>query len=54
MFDVAHVDPVDDTGDRLAQRVPRETLVLGTAVILCRGGLEGSQSSKGHVHTAAA
>ena len=40
MFDVARVDRVDDTGDRLAQGVARETLVFGTAAILCRGGLQ--------------
>ena len=34
VLDVAHVDPVDDTGDRLAQSVPRETLVFRAAAIL--------------------
>ena len=44
---IAHVDPVDDTGDRLAQSVLRERLVFRTATILWRGGLEGAQSWRG-------
>jgi len=55
MFDVAHVDPVDDTGDRLKSSIPRETLIFGTAAILFhRSGLEGAQLCRGHVHTAGA
>jgi len=40
MLDVARVDPVGDTGDRLAQR----DAILGTAAILCRGGLRRSRA----------
>ena len=54
MLDVAKVDPVDNTGDRLTQNVPRETLIFRTAVILYRSGLESAQSCRGHVHTARA
>ena len=50
MFYVAYVDPVGDTGDRLAQSVPREALVFGTAAITCGGGLEGAQTCRTLTH----
>ena len=46
MFNVAYVDPVDDTGDS----VPSESLVLCAASIMCCRGLEGTQPRGGHVH----
>ena len=52
MLDVAHVDPVGDTGDRLVQSIPRKTSVFRAIAILCCGGLEGVQPHRGHVHTA--
>ena len=34
MFDVAHVDPVDDTGDWFVQDIPVESPVFSAAEIL--------------------
>jgi hypothetical protein len=42
MFDVAHVDPIDDTGDWFAQGIPGESPVLRAATILCCHGQEGT------------
>jgi len=54
MLDVAHVDPVGDTGDQLAQSIPRKMSVFRAIAILCRSDLEGAQPHRGHVHAARA
>jgi hypothetical protein len=35
IFYIRDVDPVDDTSDRLAERVPSQALVLGTRLVFC-------------------
>lgn len=54
VLDVRDVDSVDDTGDGLAQGIPREPLVLRTRLVLRRRFLHGPQPRRWHVHTARA
>ena len=52
MFDIRNIDPVDDTGDRLAQRIPRKALILGTRPVRRRRLPQRPQTRRRHVHAA--
>ena len=55
MLDVAHADPVDDTGDRLAQSVPRRSLDNSALLRSCVAATciwKAHGRARGRVHTA--